>query len=108
MSAEKLAVVGARGLRASLWLEIRPSDAGWWTHLGDVIVAVWRFLKGSFSAISVAYRGYNDLVAFLFARVPIHLFTVNDRDALRELTLDPRVRIVLSDRPYHDRVTCSR
>lgn len=85
------------GCNTSLWIEVRPAAKSRITHVLDVFRAAWRFNSGHYSAISMDYTEYDGLTAFVFQSVPVHLFTINDREALERFAADPAVRVILTD-----------
>jgi len=97
VSAEGLRLAAALAIRTSLWLEITPTRAGRLAHLRDLMDATLKFRAANASVISLDYVQYQESVGFVFSGVPIHLFTVNDPDRLRELSEDPRVKVILTD-----------
>ncbi len=102
----RLGAVASLGMRTSLWLQITPTRAGRLAHVRDLLVAGMRFRSASFAAVSLDYMQYDRSVGFVFARVPIHLFTVNDPGTLCELTRDPRVKVILTDSLYFRATGC--
>jgi hypothetical protein len=102
-SARRLADLTARGVKGMLWVTVRRSRS---QRIFDLARAAWDFHRSGASAVSMDYREYDDLVAWLFARVPIHLFTVNDATLLDALTKDTRVSVVLSDTLEPIRLAC--
>ncbi len=54
----------------------------------------------NFSAISMSHRYYNHTKK-KYSHLPIHLYTVNDKDALSKLIDDNAVKVILSDEAYY-------
>lgn len=102
-SARRLGDLTARNVKGMLWVTVRRSRS---LRILDLARAARDFHRSGASAVSMDYRDYDDLVAWLFARVPIHLFTVNDAALLDSLTRDTRVSVVLSDTPAPIRLAC--
>ena len=96
----RLGLVASAGMRTILWINVRPGSDGRLSYLRDLIVSVIGFRSANFSAISLEYTQYDNLIGIVFSRVPIHLFTVNDPPTLLGLINDPRVKVILSDHLY--------
>lgn len=105
-SEDGLAKVADRGVATCLWLEIRPFERSRRGHVADAVRGAVAYHKANFSAVSMDYASYSVFVAAIFSAVPIHLFTVNESRILAKITEDPRIKIVLSDRPLYAR-TCA-
>jgi hypothetical protein len=103
-----LALASKAGLHTSCWIQ---PDTGPDTDFFRFRFDTFRYklfcLYGDFSAISMDYNYFNKEVAAVFSPIPIHLFTVNDRQKLTALLDEKNVKIVLSDdKDYYSKNAC--
>lgn len=107
---ENLRYLAREGLHTSYWIFNIDEEAfprtPWGLWWATVRIKV-NYLRGGFSAISLDRRFYTpDLAWLLKGGARIHLFTVNDPDALRALVRRPEVRVILSDSAHYDITAC--
>ena len=100
--ARNLAVFARAGLPTSYWVNFAPGEA-WWRFRVRIFRIRRAVAAGRFTAISMDYTRYTRHVEESFARMPVHLFTVNSAQLIETLVCKPAVRIVLTDTEAFDR-----
>ena len=94
--AQNLSLFSRAGIPTSYWVMFDPdaSHAKLSFYLWKVRLELYR---GGFSALSMDHRQFTPRVESTFARIPIHLFTVNDPVRLDTLVSKENVRVILTD-----------
>jgi glycerophosphoryl diester phosphodiesterase len=87
-----------RGIHTSYWIQL--SSIKVLTLIKDCAYRVM-IAFSNFSAISMDYRDYGDYIRKSYSHLPIHLFTVNDKEEASELIKNCAVKVVLSDEDYY-------
>ena len=97
------------GVHTSYWIfnmdetQLPPRAwAYWWLVYRYKAWYIW----GGFSAISMDARFYTPALALVLSGARIHLFTVDDPQRLRELAVQPQVRVILTNRNRYDIAPC--
>ena len=87
-----------RGMHTSYWLQPSSNKLLFWIkEFGYRAVIAF----SNFSAISMDSSAYTTYIKRNYSHLPIHLFTVNDKQDLVKLVEDCSVKIVLSDEDYY-------
>lgn len=99
-----LSIVSKSGLYTSYW--ITPKEKHPVAFWGQVYKYKIAYILGRFSAISMSYKLYGEKTGRVFSRVPVLLFTVNDKEILTALIKEENVRIVLTDKNHYLLESC--
>ena len=81
----------------------------YWVQLPSIRVLIWikdfgyraMIAFSNFSALSMDYRDYANQLKRNYSHLPIHLFTVNNKEEMVELINNCEVKVVLSDEDYY-------
>ncbi|MDF1535042.1 MAG: glycerophosphodiester phosphodiesterase [bacterium] len=103
--ARKLAIFADRKIFTSLWITPGRND-GWLDSRLKMLLYKIRFLRGGFSAFSMNYVNFSPYVQNSLGHVPVHLFTINDLDEIREYMPITNVKIILSDENFFSLDSC--
>lgn len=100
-----LSVFSKNGFFTSYW--IAPQEdrnmVAFWFNIYKYKIG---FLYGEFSALSIDYNHYGSITEEVFSQMPIHIFTVNEKNILMELMAKENVKIILSDENYYLENSC--
>ena len=106
---ENLVYFARAGLHTSYWIFNIDETAFpktpwglWWT----LVRIKQNYIRGGFSAISLDVRFYTPLVRWMLKGARIHLFTIDDPEALRYWASHDEVRVILTDTARYDITTC--
>ncbi len=106
---ENLQYFAQAGLHTSYWI-FNIDESGFPTTPWDLWKALVRikqnYIRGGFSAISMDVRFYTPMVQWMLKGARIHLFTINDEEALRYWSHRREVRVILTDTARYDIGTC--
>ena len=81
----------------------------YWIQLPSIRVLLWikdfgyraMIAFSNFSAVSMDYRDYANYIKRNYSHLPIHLFTVNNKEEVVDLINNCEVKVVLSDEDYY-------
>ena len=95
-----LSIVSKSNLYTSYW--IRPDEnSNFFKFWSLVYLYKIFYLFGDFSALSMNHLYYSNNVDKIFSNVPIHLFTVNNKERLMDLINKRSVKVILSDEYFY-------
>jgi hypothetical protein len=103
--ASKLAIFADRKIFTSLWITPGRSD-GWFDSRLKMFLYKSRFLRGGYSTVSMNYLNFTPYVQSYLENVPVHLFTINNLEEIKEYHHMPNVRIILSDEDHFSLDSC--
>lgn len=87
-----------KGMHTSYWIQLPSIE-------GLILIKDFGYramiVFSNFSAISMDYRDYSDYIRKSYSHLPIHLFTVNNKEEAAELIKNCGVKVVLSDEDYY-------
>ncbi len=81
----------------------------YWIQFPSIRVLIWikdfgyraMIVFSNFSAVSMDYRDYSNYIKRNYSHLPIHLFTLNNKEEVVELIRNCEVKVVLSDEDYY-------
>ena len=108
-SAAYVGQLRAAHFHTSLWIELgeaatTPTDYP--GYLARVMEARLKYDLTGASAISLDHLEYNKAVSTVFYDVPIHVFTINNKEEILKVIRDEHVKIILSDEPLYNETRC--
>ncbi|MDT8284825.1 MAG: hypothetical protein RQ767_04810 [Thermovirgaceae bacterium] len=103
--AKSLVLFANRNIFTSLWITPGRNDSWFDSRIKNLLYKS-RFLKGRFSAFSMNYLNYTPYVQNSLGSIPVHLFTINDLDEIREYMPITNVKIILSDENFFSLDSC--
>ena len=106
-NALNLAVISRAGIPASYWINVNRKKEGFETKL-RVFGFKAMFLYGRFSAFSLDHRNYTPYLQKTFKNLPVHLFTINNKEKILEYLYRENVKVILSDENFFGLDGCAR
>ena len=100
----KLGKFSKAGIHTSYWIKLDETDSKL-EYFIEESGYKYHILRHDFSAVSMRHKYYTPKVESTLTGIPVHLFTVNDKNLLYKFCQKDDVRIILSDNNYYS-FTC--
>ena len=92
----KLGKFSKAGIHTSYWIKLDETDSKPEYFIKEYGYK-YNILRHDYSAVSMRYKYYTPKVERTLKGIPVHLFTVNDKEVLMLLAQKKNVRIILTD-----------
>jgi glycerophosphoryl diester phosphodiesterase len=93
-----LSILSKSGLYTSYWVMPETTrEENFFKFWRDIYKMKFFFIYGNFSALSMNHYRFSENIERIFANIPVHLFTVNDKKRVKELVRKKNVKVILTD-----------
>ncbi|WP_371372669.1 glycerophosphodiester phosphodiesterase [Thalassotalea aquiviva] len=104
-SANHLKAFSLEGFNTSYWITFNERD-GKLNFLIEIYKLKIKYILEYFSAVSMGYQNYSPILKDSLNSLPILLFTVNEKNILKEFLRNEYVKVTLSDENFYTAQYC--